>query len=502
MENYYSDQLKQVLTFSREEAERLGNREITPEHLVLSMLRISESKAVTLLQSLEVDLKLVKQSIEKEIRLDIITPNVSLALSDDAERVLKLVHLEARSLNEKIADTEHLLLSILKNGTGVVLDSLLAQGVSYDLVREKVVERTDVRMGSVFSDEDDLEDEKPVTPTAKATQTKESSDTPVLDNFGKDITKAAIENKLDPIVGRDKEIERVVQILSRRKKNNPVLIGEPGVGKSAIAEGLALRIVQRKVSRALFDKRLISLDMASVVAGTKYRGQFEERLKAILNELEKNPNIILFIDEIHTIVGAGSASGTLDAANMLKPALSRGDIQCIGATTLNEYRQSIEKDGALERRFQKILVNPTTAQETLQILQNIKSRYEDHHQVIYTPEALEMCVKLSERYLSDRCFPDKAIDVMDEVGARVHITNIKVPANIEELETLIDQTNRQKLEVVKAQNYELAANYRDKVRQYTEELEQAKQTWLAESEQSKIVINVDTVAETVSMMSG
>ncbi len=502
MENYYSDQLKQVLTFSREEAERLGNREITPEHLVLSMLRISESKAVTLLQSLEVDLKLVKQSIEKEIRLDIITPNVSLALSDDAERILKLVHLEARSLNEKVADTEHLLLSILKNGAGVVLDSLLAQGVSYDLVREKVVERTDVRMGSVFSDEDDLEDEKPVTPTAKATQTKESSDTPVLDNFGKDITKAAIENKLDPIVGRDKEIERVVQILSRRKKNNPVLIGEPGVGKSAIAEGLALRIVQRKVSRVLFDKRVVALDMASIVAGTKYRGQFEERMKAILNELEKNPNVILFIDEIHTIVGAGGASGSLDAANMLKPALARGEIQCVGATTLNEYRQSIEKDGALERRFQKIMVEPTSKEETLQILENIKFRYEDHHQVIYAPEALRACVELTERYISDRAFPDKAIDALDEVGSRIHMLNLSVPAEVEELEKRIEAINTEKNNFVKQQNYELAANARDQIRQLSIELENAKQAWIEQSKENRVTVTEEDVAHTVSLMSG
>src|SRR5574344_645399 len=479
MENYYSDQLKQVLTFSREEAERLGNREITPEHLVLSMLRISESKAVTLLQSLEVDLKLVKQSIEKEIRLDIITPNVSLVLSDDAERILKLVHLEARSLNEKIADTEHLLLSILKNGTGVVLDSLLAQGVSYDLVREKVVERTDVRMGSVFSDEDDLEDEKPVTPTAKATQSKESSDTPVLDNFGKDITKAAIENKLDPIVGRDKEIERVVQILSRRKKNNPVLIGEPGVGKSAIAEGLALRIVQRKVSRVLFDKRLISLDMASVVAGTKYRGQFEERVKAILNELEKNPDIILFIDELHTIVGAGNASGSLDASNMFKPALARGELQCIGATTLDEYRKHIESDGALERRFQKVLIEPTSPQETIEILNNIKSKYEDHHLVGYTEEAIKACVFLTQRYITDRCLPDKAIDAMDEAGSRVHLSNIVVPDFIEILEKEIDDANLKKMEAVQSQNFELAASFRDLANTKSTELATLKADWEA-----------------------
>lgn len=502
MENYYSEALRKVLSFSKEEAERLDNDYIGPEHFLLAMLRQDDGGAIIALNRLDADLHLLKEQIETQIRAKHINDKIPFSLLDSSDKILKIMRLEARALKMEVADTEHLLLAILREKNNVAADVLNMQDITYNRVKDLLVKKTDFYMGSVSDEEDDFEDEKPVSQDIKKSSSSEGSNTPVLDNFGKDITKLAQEDKLDPIIGRDKEIERVVQILSRRKKNNPVLIGEPGVGKSAIAEGLALRIVQRKVSRALFDKRLISLDMASVVAGTKYRGQFEERLKAILNELEKNPNIILFIDEIHTIVGAGSASGTLDAANMLKPALSRGDIQCIGATTLNEYRQSIEKDGALERRFQKILVNPTTAQETLQILQNIKSRYEDHHQVIYTPEALEMCVKLSERYLSDRCFPDKAIDVMDEVGARVHITNIKVPANIEELETLIDQTNRQKLEVVKAQNYELAANYRDKVRQYTEELEQAKQTWLAESEQSKIVINVDTVAETVSMMSG
>lgn len=502
MENYYSEALRKVLSFSKEEAERLDNDYIGPEHFLLAMLRQDDGGAIIALNRLDADLHLLKEQIETQIKAKHINDKIPFSLLDSSDKILKIMRLEARALKMEVADTEHLLLAILREKNNVAADVLNMQDITYNRVKDLLVKKTDFYMGSVSDEEDDFEDEKPVSQDIKKSSSSEGSNTPVLDNFGKDITKLAQEDKLDPIIGRDKEIERVVQILSRRKKNNPVLIGEPGVGKSAIAEGLALRIVQRKVSRALFDKRLISLDMASVVAGTKYRGQFEERLKAILNELEKNPNIILFIDEIHTIVGAGSASGTLDAANMLKPALSRGDIQCIGATTLNEYRQSIEKDGALERRFQKILVNPTTAQETLQILQNIKSRYEDHHQVIYTPEALEMCVKLSERYLSDRCFPDKAIDVMDEVGARVHITNIKVPANIEELETLIDQTNRQKLEVVKAQNYELAANYRDKVRQYTEELEQAKQTWLAESEQSKIVIDVDTVAETVSMMSG
>lgn len=502
MEKYYSEALRKVLSFSKEEAGRLDNDYIGAEHFLLAMLRQDDGGAIVALSRLDADLQLIKEKVEAQVRAKHINDRMSFQLLESADKILKIMRLEARSLKTEVADTEHLLLAILKERNNVAADVLNMLGVTYDSIKDLLVKKTDFYMGSVSNDEDDFEDEKPVSQDIKKVSSSEGSDTPVLDNFGKDITRLAMEDKLDPIVGREKEIERVVQILSRRKKNNPVLIGEPGVGKSAIAEGLALRIVQRRVSRVLFDKRIISLDMASVVAGTKYRGQFEERIKAILNELEKNPNIILFIDEVHTIVGAGGASGSLDAANMLKPALARGDIQCIGATTLNEYRQSIEKDGALERRFQKILVEPTTADETLQILQNIKSRYEDHHQVIYTPEALEVCVKLSERYLTDRCFPDKAIDVMDEVGARVHITNIKVPADIEELEQAIDQANRQKLEAVKSQNYELAADFRDKAKQKTEELEKAKQKWLAESCYNKTVIDVDTVAETVAMMSG
>ena len=500
--NYYSEQLKQLLTFGREESERLGNREIAPEHLVLSLLRMSECTAVAILHALDVDFVIFKKAIEQTIRTDEVLVDSILTLSADTERVLKLVVLEARSFGEKIAGTEHLLLAILKNGEGVAVEQLLIQGVSYDLVREKISELKDVRMGPVFSDEDDIEDDKPISSTAKTTKAKESSDTPVLDNFGKDITKMAVENKLDPIVGRDKEIERVVQILSRRKKNNPVLIGEPGVGKSAIAEGLALRIVQRKVSRVLFDKRVVALDMASIVAGTKYRGQFEERMKAILNELEKNSDVILFIDEIHTIVGAGGASGSLDAANMLKPALARGEIQCVGATTLNEYRQSIEKDGALERRFQKIMVEPTSKEETLQILENIKFRYEDHHQVTYSQAALEACVNLTERYISDRAFPDKAIDALDEVGSRIHMINLRVPVQIEDIEKQIEQINDQKNDFVKQQNYELAADYRDKIRQLTVELNTAKEQWLQESQENRIEVTEEDVALTVSLMSG
>ena len=440
----YSQHLLRVLKYSADEAGRLGNATVSPEHLLLSLLRIDNATAVGILRTLHVDMSALKARIENAIRVDGAVPS-DITFDANATRVVKLIDLEQRAMAAGEADTRHLLLAILKCGEGIVCEALNEQGVTYDAVRAKVSERRDVRMGAVFNDEDDTEDEKPTSKSATQTTAgtpKNSSDTPVLDSFGKDITKAAMEDKLDPIVGREKEIERVVQILSRRKKNNPVLIGEPGVGKSAIAEGLALRIVQRKVSRVLFGKRVVALDMASIVAGTKYRGQFEERMKSILNELEKNPNIILFIDEIHTIVGAGGASGSLDAANMLKPALARGEIQCVGATTLNEYRQSIEKDGALERRFQKIMVEPTTKEETLQILENIKFRYEDHHQVTYSPEALAACVDLTARYISDRAFPDKAIDALDEVGSRMHIRNLHVPAHIEALEQQIEDKNR------------------------------------------------------------
>ena len=499
--NKYSEHLNQVFKYSREEAARLGNDEVMPEHFLLSLLRINAT-AVELLRTFQVDFAQLKYEIENAIRTrrSVMLPNT---LSPAADRVLRFIDLECRATSSITADTRHLLLALLKNGEGAAFEALTSQNVTYEKVRAKVIERRDVKMGPVFSDEDDDEEERPAAkaPT-KSAATKNSSDTPVLDLFGKDITKAALEDKLDPIVGRDREIERVVQILSRRKKNNPVLIGEPGVGKSAIAEGLALRIVQRKVSRILFDKRVISLDMASIVAGTKYRGQFEERMKSLLNELEKNPNIILFIDEIHTIVGAGGASGSLDAANMLKPALARGEIQCVGATTLNEYRQSIEKDGALERRFQKVMIEPTTKEETLQILENIKFRYEDHHQVTYTHEALEACVNLTDRYISDRAFPDKAIDALDEVGSRLHMQNLHVPPHIEELEQQIEAKNKEKNALVAAQKYELAAEARDLVRQMTDELAQAKQQWLEGENAERVSVSADDVAQTVSMMSG
>ena len=500
----YSQHLLRVLKYSADEAGRLGNATVSPEHLLLSLLRIDNATAVGILRTLHVDMSALKARIENAIRVDGAVPS-DITFDANATRVIKLIDLEQRAMAAGEADTRHLLLAILKCGEGIVCEALNEQGVTYDAVRAKVSERRDVRMGAVFNDEDDTEDEKPTSKSATQTTAgtpKNSSDTPVLDSFGKDITKAAIEDKLDPIVGREKEIERVVQILSRRKKNNPVLIGEPGVGKSAIAEGLALRIVQRKVSRVLFGKRVVALDMASIVAGTKYRGQFEERMKSILNELEKNPNIILFIDEIHTIVGAGGASGSLDAANMLKPALARGEIQCVGATTLNEYRQSIEKDGALERRFQKIMVEPTTKEETLQILENIKFRYEDHHQVTYSPEALAACVDLTARYISDRAFPDKAIDALDEVGSRMHIRNLHVPAHIEALEQQIEDKNREKNALVASQKYEMAAECRDVIRQMSEQLEQAKQAWMQSSANERITVSADDVATTVAMMSG
>ena len=500
----YSQHLLRVLKYSADEAGRLGNATVSPEHLLLSLLRIDNATAVGILRTLHVDMSALKARIENAIRVDGAVPS-DITFDANATRVVKLIDLEQRAMAAGEADTRHLLLAILKCGEGIVCEALNEQGVTYDAVRAKVSERRDVRMGAVFNDEDDTEDEKPTSKSATKTTAgapKNSSDTPVLDSFGKDITKAAMEDKLDPIVGREKEIERVVQILSRRKKNNPVLIGEPGVGKSAIAEGLALRIVQRKVSRVLFGKRVVALDMASIVAGTKYRGQFEERMKSILNELEKNPNIILFIDEIHTIVGAGGASGSLDAANMLKPALARGEIQCVGATTLNEYRQSIEKDGALERRFQKIMVEPTTKEETLQILENIKFRYEDHHQVTYSPEALAACVDLTARYISDRAFPDKAIDALDEVGSRMHIRNLHVPAHIEALEQQIEDKNREKNALVASQKYEMAAECRDVIRQMSEQLEQAKQAWMQSSANERITVSADDVATTVAMMSG
>lgn len=512
-----------VIEYSREEAARLQNSYIGPEHLMLGIIRDGEGRAMQLLRDLNANVHDIKKRIEQEIKNTFDTEESELhdiAISKTTERVLRMSMLESRLFRTDETGTEHLLLAILKEEFNVAARALSEVGINYRNVYNNLASGTDMnRMEELeevdeisdgYTDDEDEEEEdfssrKESSRSSSGTgaaQPKSPNDTPVLDNFGTDMTRAASENRLDPIVGREKEIERLAQILSRRKKNNPVLIGEPGVGKSAIVEGLALRIIQRKVSRVLFDKRVISLDMASIVAGTKYRGQFEERIKAILNELSKNPNIILFIDEIHTIVGAGSASGSMDAANMLKPALARGEIQCIGATTLDEYRKNIEKDGALERRFQKVIVDPTTAEETLQILKNIKPRYEEHHNVIYTDDALDACVKLTERYISDRNFPDKAIDALDEAGSRVHISNITVPKSIEELEAKIEETKTEKLTAVKSQNFELAASFRDKERQYLLQLEAAKAKWEQELQEHRETVDEDKVAEVVAMMSG
>ncbi len=421
-----------------------------------------------------------------------------------AEKILKIVYLEARALKNDTINTGHLLLAILRDESSSTSKILLDNNINYSVIKNEL----EIRQPNASADYSDEDDERSTFGGGKSSgsqnpqQAKSNSDTPVLDNFGVDLTKAAEENRLDPIVGREREIERLAQILSRRKKNNPILIGEPGVGKSAIAEGLALRIVQRKVSRVLYGKRVVALDLASIVAGTKYRGQFEERMKAILNELQKNPNVILFIDEIHTIVGAGGATGSLDAANMLKPALARGEIQCIGATTLDEYRQHIEKDGALERRFQKVMVEPTTVEETFEILNNIKERYEDHHNVTYTDDAIEACVKLTARYISDRHLPDKAIDALDESGSRVHISNIVVPERILQLETEIEETKKEKIKSVKNQNFERAASFRDREKEIQERLDTEKQKWENELSKNRIIVDAEKVAEVVAMMTG
>ena len=503
----YSEHLNNVLNYSTQEAERLGNDYVGPEHLLLGLLRNGKGNAIDLLNSKQVDLLKIKKNIESQIRTDREPSGQEIPMLKSAERVMKIMELESRSLADKITDTEHLLLAILKEKNNIAVDALTQESFTYDTVRA-ILDKTEKApaMGANLQDEDEEDEEPRKKKTTSSSSTNQNanknSDTPALDTFGTDITKAAAENQLDPVVGRHREIERLAQILSRRKKNNPVLIGDPGVGKSAIVEGLALRIVQHRVSRVLFDKRVISLDMASIVAGTKYRGQFEERIKALLNELQKNPNVILFIDEIHTIVGAGGASGSLDAANMLKPALARGEIQCIGATTLDEYRQSIEKDGALERRFQKIIVEPTTPEETLNILQNIQDRYEYHHNVKYTPEAIKACVKLSDRYITDRCFPDKAIDALDESGSRVHITTIDVPSEIENLEKQIEELRQEKAKVLGEQKYELAGPIRDSEKQLHYKLDAAKKRWEEEAQKHPEVVDEEKVAEVIAMMSG
>jgi ATP-dependent Clp protease ATP-binding subunit ClpC len=515
MEAKFSPRVKDVITYSREEAIRNGNDYIGIEHLLLGIIREGEGLAVQILINLGVDLAKIKSTIEKTIRTDSRkSRNVdNIPLVKQAERVLKITYLEAKVFNSEIIGTEHLLLSILKDKENLATRLLFQNDVDYESVKDEIIAlknhpgenqlggfnpRADL---SQSSDDDDASEGGGFGGSGFK-KYSDKSKTPVLDNFGRDLTKAAEEDRLDPVVGREKELERIAQILSRRKKNNPILIGEPGVGKSAIAEGLALRIVQRKVSRALFNKRIVTLDIASLVAGTKYRGQFEERMKALLNELEKTPDVILFIDELHTIVGAGGASGSLDASNMFKPALARGEIQCIGATTLDEYRQHIEKDGALERRFQKVLIDPTSADETVEILNNIKKKYEDHHLVSYSPEAIKACVTLTNRYVSDRCLPDKAIDALDEAGSRVHITNIKVPENIINVEARIDVVREEKTKAIKSQKYEQAAKFRDQERELMELLEKEKKAWEEESQLHREVVTEQNVSEVVSMMTG
>lgn len=519
MKAKFSQEVKDVLSYSREEASRLGNDYIGVEHLLLGMLRHGDGKAVRLLSFFDVDIRSFRKMIEDAIGERNAPPSregAHIPLVKQAERALKLTYLEAQSFKSEEIGTEHLLLAILHDSENLVTKALGQKGIDYQTIKMELQEDPppgDEGTMSDFRSEmpgtppgDEFTGEGPPPhgqgPSGGRQKSEGKSRTPVLDNFGRDLTKAAEENRLDPVVGREGELERISQILSRRKKNNPILIGEPGVGKSAIAEGLALRIVQRKVSRALFNKRIVTLDVASLVAGTKYRGQFEERMKAVLNELEKNPDIVIFIDELHTIVGAGGATGSLDASNMFKPALARGDFQCIGATTLDEYRQNIEKDGALERRFQKILVEPTTVDETRTILHNIKDRYEDHHLVTYTNEAIEACVKLTNRYVSDRFLPDKAIDALDEAGARVHISNINVPENILSIEEKIDQTRENKTKAIKTQKYEEAAQYRDMEQSLQRELEDAKKKWEEESKLHRETVDADNVAEIVAMMTG
>lgn len=512
MEAKFSQRVKNVLTFSREEAIRLGNSYIGLEHLLLGIIREGDGMAIQIIKYFGIDIDDIRRIVEASIRNAEKTYKKpeNIPLIKQAERALKITYLEAKLFNSELIGTEHLLLAILKDEDNLVTKTFQKKGIDYGAVKDEVKSLTlrneDHKIEPVSeippdSTEEDFEEGIKSYGGSKKVQDSKSK-TPVLDNFGSDLTLAAEEDRLDPIVGRQKELERIAQILSRRKKNNPILIGEPGVGKSAIAEGLALRIIERKVSRALFNKRIITLDLASLVAGTKYRGQFEERMKAVLNELEKNPDIILFIDEIHTIVGAGNASGALDASNMFKPALARGDIQCIGATTLNEYRQYIEKDGALERRFQKILVEPTTPEETIDILNNIKEKYEDHHLVTYTPEAIKACVSLTLRYVSDRFLPDKAIDALDEAGSRVHITNIHVPIEIINIENRIEETKLKKTNAISSQKFEEAAEFRDLEKKLQSQLDDEKQKWEEESKIHRESVSEDNVSEVIAMMTG
>jgi len=519
MDDNFSPRVKDVITYSKEEALRLGHDFIGTEHLMLGILRDGQGKAITILNSISVDLEHLRKKVE------ILSPanptaernneKKNLHLTRQAERALRTTFLEAKVFQSSSISTAHLLLCILRNENDPTTKLLNKLKIDYETVKEKFISMTtneedfmeNLPKAESYNDDSGQDDSLRgdggfSNPSAGTNKANKKSKTPVLDNFGRDLTELAEEGKLDPVVGREKEIERVSQILSRRKKNNPLLIGEPGVGKSAIAEGLALRIIQKKVSRILFNKRVVTLDLASLVAGTKYRGQFEERMKAVMNELEKNDDIILFIDEIHTIVGAGGATGSLDANNMFKPALARGEIQCIGATTLDEYRQYIEKDGALERRFQKVMVEPTSVPETITILNNIKNKYEDHHNVIYTPEAIEACVKLTDRYMSERFLPDKAIDALDEAGSRVHITNIDVPKQILDLERQLEEVRELKNSVVKKQKYEEAAKLRDDEKRIEKELAIAQEQWEEDSKNNRVTVTEDNVADVVSMMTG
>ncbi|RGR88379.1 ATP-dependent Clp protease ATP-binding subunit [Phocaeicola plebeius] len=519
MSNEFTQQVSDIVVYGKEEANRLQNDHIEPEHLLLGILRDGECKAAKILKSFYLDLKGIKNELETQLREKSILENYSqdISFSEEASKILTLSKLEARLMNDEKVDTPHILLAIMRDNQNNAYKILEKNDVTYEKVIDRIKKEEAPFDGLDFNDDEEEEgigrrgnadknnDGFGSSANRQTTQTEQKQadgGTPYLDNYGIDLTQAAEGGKLDPVVGREKEIERIAQILSRRKKNNPILIGEPGVGKSAIAEGLALRIVEKRVSRALFGKRIISLDMTAVVAGTKYRGQFEERIRAILTEVKKHPDVILFIDEIHTIVGAGSAAGSMDAANMLKPALARGEIQCIGATTLDEYRKNIEKDGALERRFQKVLVEPTSPEETLQILRNIKDKYEEHHNVTYTDEALEACVRLTDRYVTDRYFPDKAIDAMDEAGSRIHLTHISVPQEIEEQERLIEEAQQHKNEAIRLQNFELAASFRDRENQYTEQLERLKNEWKEKLKDNRETVDAPQIEEVVSMISG
>lgn len=519
MSNEFTQQVSDIVVYGKEEANRLQNDHIEPEHLLLGILRDGECKAAEILKSFYLDLKGIKNELETQLREKSILENYSqdISFSEEASKILTLSKLEARLMNDEKVDTPHILLAIMRDNQNNAYKILERNDVTYEKIINRLKQEEAPFDGLDFNDDEEEEgigrrgnadknnDGFGSSANRQTTQTEQKQadgGTPYLDNYGIDLTKAAEGGKLDPVVGREKEIERIAQILSRRKKNNPILIGEPGVGKSAIAEGLALRIVEKRVSRALFGKRIISLDMTAVVAGTKYRGQFEERIRAILTEVKKHPDVILFIDEIHTIVGAGSAAGSMDAANMLKPALARGEIQCIGATTLDEYRKNIEKDGALERRFQKVLVEPTSPEETLQILRNIKDKYEEHHNVTYTDEALEACVRLTDRYVTDRYFPDKAIDAMDEAGSRIHLTHISVPQEIEEQERLIEEAQQHKNEAIRLQNFELAASFRDRENQYTEQLERLKNEWKEKLKDNRETVDAPQIEEVVSMISG